>query len=134
MVAGGKRPAEISSNVRLIRDGYEALGRRDWDTLLAILSEDVVLETVAQGVYQGRAGIRAWLEDMDQAWTDWSVTVARMRPLGGRVIVDAVLTGRSTYNAAELSQRFWIVWTVRDGKAVHGVHFADEAQALAFDR
>jgi ketosteroid isomerase-like protein len=50
------------------------------------------------------------------------------------VLVDALLNGRSAYNGAELSQRFWIVWTVRDGKAVHGVHFADEAQALAFDR
>jgi ketosteroid isomerase-like protein len=118
----------------LIRRGYEALGQRDWESLIDILSEDVVLETIAQGVYQGRAGIRAWIDDMDQAWTDWSVTVAGVRALGERVIVDALLTGRSSLTSAELSQHFWIVWTIRDGKAVHGAHFADEAHALAFDR
>jgi ketosteroid isomerase-like protein len=118
----------------LIRRGYEALGERDMDALIATVSEDVVLETIAQGVYHGRAGIRAWIDDMDQAWKDWTVTVVGLRALGDRVIVDAVLTGRSTYKSAELSQRFWIVWTIRDGKAVHGAHFADEEHALAFDR
>jgi ketosteroid isomerase-like protein len=120
--------------VLLIRRGYEALGQRDWDALIAILSEDVVLETIAQGVYHGRAGIRAWIDDMDRAWTDWSVTVVGTRAQGDRVIVDALLTGRSSLTSAELSQHFWIVWSIRDGKAVHGAHFSNEAQALAFDR
>jgi ketosteroid isomerase-like protein len=120
--------------VDLIRRGYDALLRRDDAKLMAVFTEDVELETLVQGSYRGQAGIGAWIEDMDRAWNDWTVVIEGMREYGDRVVVDALLTGRSAYNDADLSQRFWIVWTLRNGKAARGLHFADEDQAVAFAR
>jgi ketosteroid isomerase-like protein len=134
MVAGREHLAPTSTGVEVITRGYDALARHDEGALMEVLSDDVVLETAAQGVYHGPAGIRAWIADMDDAWSSWSVSIEELHDDGDHVIVDALLSGRSAYNDAELTQRFWVVWTIRDGKAVRGVHFAEKEQALAFTR
>lgn len=132
MVAAGQQPASTSTPASLMRRGYEALARRDLDAVMEVLSNQVVLETVLQGQFHGHAGIRAWIAEMDDAWLDWSVSVVDVRDRGELAIVEALLQGRSAHDDAALSQRFWIVWMVRDGKALRGVHFADEQRALAF--
>jgi ketosteroid isomerase-like protein len=119
-----------SDDLDLLRRGYEALARRDVEALLDCLHDDVELHTVSDGAFRGHAGVLAWVDTMDRAWKPWLAEVEGVEDLGSRGLVTAMLSGRSQVHGLETSQRFWIVWEVRDGKAFRGRHFADRRSAV----
>ncbi|GAC1434272.1 MAG: nuclear transport factor 2 family protein [Solirubrobacteraceae bacterium] len=114
----------------VIRAGYAALNRRDVDTLLACLAEDIELHTAASGVFRGHAGILEWIGLMDRAWDPWSVELADVSAVDEHLIVEATLAGVSTVKAIQAAQVFWIVWEMRDGKAACAFHLTDRASAM----
>jgi ketosteroid isomerase-like protein len=118
-----------SVGIETLTNGYEALAARDDERLMSCLAEDIELHTLT-GSYRGHDGIRRWLADMDEVWSRWGVAIHQLEEVGERVLIEATLSGHSSLNDITMSHRFWVVWEVRDGRAVSGVHCADRGQAL----
>jgi ketosteroid isomerase-like protein len=118
-----------SASIDTLTKGYAALAARDDQGLMACLAQDVELRTLT-GSYSGYDGVRQWIADMDEGWSSWQLTIGEIEEVGGRVLVEATLAGESSRIGISMSHRFWIVWEVRDGRAVRAIHCADREQAL----
>ena len=81
--------------------------------------------------YTGLDGLlvawRAWLE----RWVSLYSAIEEAIEDGERVIVVHTRRGRPAPGAPELTQRSATVWTVRDGRVVHGDFNVPREQALA---
>jgi ketosteroid isomerase-like protein len=118
-----------SVSIHTLTNGYTALAARDDERLMECLAEDVELRTFT-GSYLGHEGIRRWIADMDEGWSQWQVTIHELEEIGDRVLVEATLSGHSSVNDITMSERFWVVWEIRDGRAALGVHCADREEAV----
>ena len=106
----------------LARKAIDALNRRDLDALLALLSPDVVWETL-EGVagigelYRGRAGVREWTELMfENAEEGVHVEIEQMADLGDdRVFIAVAISARRRGSGVPFEYRTWqIVWFADD--------------------
>jgi len=122
-------------NVELVRAGFEAWQRtRQLDfELLSPGIEWVMHGTPAGDVtYRGRAGVRKWFAEQDQAWADqwWEVEEVR-ETADGRVL--ALLTAHAVgrESGIPVSLPLANIWTIEGGRATHFEMFLDQAEALA---
>jgi len=122
-------------NVELVRQAYEAFNRGDLEGMGAFIAPE--FEYVPTGEVPGASaaftGPDAWrefvawlLEEFDDARVD----AHELTDAGDRVLVRGSLRGRGKHSGLETSWDLWHVWTVRDGKAVHGQAFTIRAEAL----
>lgn len=112
-----------------VRSGYAALAARDDEGLIASLAHDVELQTLT-GCYRGHDGIRQWLAQMDEGWDPWELTIKELKEVGDRVLIELALIARSTLNGITMSETYWVVWELQDGRPALGTHYADHEQAL----
>ena len=91
------------------------------------------LRAVLDGsVYRGHEGLRRWLEDMSEDWSEFELTLESVRELRpGRVLVQATirLRGRSSGVAVD-SPAAWLC-DMRAAKVARIRFFADPEAALA---
>jgi ketosteroid isomerase-like protein len=113
------------SDLDILRAGYDAFVRREIELLLDCVHPELELHTYGEGTFRGHRGLLRWIATMDEGYEEWGVDVEEILDWGPRAIVVAVLHGRSRINKIENSQRFFIVWEVRDGKAAVGRHLID---------
>ena len=118
-----------SVGIETLTNGYAALAARDDPRLMACLAEDVELRTLT-GAYRGHDGIRRWIADMDDGWDPWELTIEQLEEVGDDVLVVATLAGRSSLNDLAMSRRFWVLWKLRDARAVLGIHCESREEAL----
>jgi ketosteroid isomerase-like protein len=107
--------------IDLVVAAAEAATRRDPDALVAVCASDIEFEPSMAGlevdVYRGHAGIRKWMDDLHAIWDDFSGVVDDFEEIGAdSVLVRLTVHGRARGSGVELEQRFWHLWTVRDGK------------------
>jgi ketosteroid isomerase-like protein len=122
-------PGQMSSVSRTVRDSYASLAVRDDEGMIAGLAEGVEMHTLT-GSFRGRDGVRQWLAQMDEGWDPWELRIEELTELGERVLIELTLVARSTLNGIAMSQRYWAVWELRDGRPAIGIHFGDRAQAV----
>ena len=122
-------------NVEIIRRAYEAYERGDLDAAVADFAPD--FEYVAAGMvpgrtgtYRGPEGYKNFIAWLDEEFSDSHAQLDALIDAGDRVVVGATLRGRGRRSGIPATFTFWQVWTVANGKAVHGQGFADEAEAL----
>jgi ketosteroid isomerase-like protein len=121
-------------NVERLRRAYEAFSRGDLDGSVTDAAPD--MEYVSSGipgvpkVSRGPEGYKeavSWLTD----WFDDSRLEAKeFLDAGDKVLGEFTLSGRGKQSGVETSVTLWQVWTLRDGKFVHGQGFASRAEAL----
>lgn len=108
--------------VRLV---YEAINRRDLDSLVAALDPAIELRMPkdpvrAHPVFRGHDGVRAFYEVLLGAFDAYRVEPHRVEDLGrGVVVVVGRLALRAPGEAAERAIRFSHFWEVRDGRVAH---------------
>jgi uncharacterized protein len=124
-----------AKDVQTIREGIAALNRGDVDGIAATLDPDVELvplRAVLDGsVYRGHDGMRRWLADMSEDWTEFELNLDEARELGsGRVLVQATMRLRGRSGVALDSPAAWVC-DMRDGRVSRIRFFADSAAALA---
>ena len=77
-----------ATDVETIRKGVAALNRGDVDGMAATLDPDVELvplRAVLDGsIYRGHEGLRRWLDDMSEDWTEFELTLEEVRELCAR--------------------------------------------------
>jgi ketosteroid isomerase-like protein len=123
-------------NVELVRRFVEATNRRDADAFIANVSPDVEWEdtlfwTQRARTYRGRAGVRAWLDEIQEPWESLHIEATEITDAGDdRLFVEFAMTARGKESGAETQFRFWSVIWVADGVVARRRSFHDRAEAL----
>jgi ketosteroid isomerase-like protein len=123
-------------NVELVRRFVDATNRRDADAFVANLSPDVEWEdtlfwTQRVRTYRGRAGVREWLDEIQEPRESLHLQAEEIIDAsGGRLFVEFTMTARGKESGAETEFRFWSVIWIVDGLVTRRQAFHDRAEAL----
>jgi ketosteroid isomerase-like protein len=106
-----------------IREGYAALNRGEEPSLELVDEsfEGVNLPEQALGMpaMTGRDGLLAWIRAIRDVWDGFQLVPERITWLkSDAVVVQVLLQGRGKASGVPVSQRFYNLWTVRNGRAV----------------
>ncbi len=121
--------------LEILREGFEALNRRDFDALVSRYAPDSVWDLNAWGVgtFEGRAAIRGFFEDWLGSYEDYRAETDEILDLGQGVFFVAYrerarLAGSQ---AAQLERRQAYVLLLRDGLVARMTMYADPHEARA---
>ena len=122
-------------NVEIVRRAYDAFSRGDLDAAVEDMAPDceyVATGTIPGlgGVYRGPEGFRRFLSWIFDEFDDARVEIDELIEAEDGVLASVTNRGRGKQSGAETSWHVWQLWTVRDGKVVHGQGFTSEAEAL----
>lgn len=125
-----------TKDVETIQKGVAALNRGDVEAVAATLATDVELvplRAVLDGsIYRGHEGLRRWLEDMSEDWSEFEVGLEEVRQLGpGRMLVQATMRLRGRSSGVALDAPAAWLCEMRAGRVCRIQFFADSEAALA---
>jgi ketosteroid isomerase-like protein len=125
-----------SENERLIREGYAAINRRDLDWMRAHAHPDFEFKSRFSGLsgrtYTGQRAFEQWLADIGETWESNEQFPERFVELDSeRTAVEIRFKGRGRGSGVEVDQRIGLIFTIRDGKAVHVEAYDSFEDALA---
>jgi ketosteroid isomerase-like protein len=125
------------ADVALVRASFEAFSARDIDAALATFAPDfelVALRSLLHGTggYQGHAGFRQFVSDIDEEWEIWRIELDDVRPTpGGQILVLGRIVARGRASGVALESHSAWICDVRDGLMTRTRAFSEPAQALA---
>jgi ketosteroid isomerase-like protein len=122
-------------NLDLIKNGIDALNRRDAPGILATLHPEVRLEplrAVHDGTfYIGHQGLEEWLDDMKEDWEHQRVELIAVKALpSGQALVEAVLHIRYRASGVEVAAPGAWLCDFRDGTISRIRFYRDSEAAL----
>lgn len=113
-----------------------AFNARDEAALCALLTEDAEIHplrsVVEAVVYHGHAGVRQWIDDLNEAWDELSIELEELelRPPGIQWVRGHIVgRGRESSVRTEATG-YWITW-IEGGRVRRMLTFTDEAAARA---
>jgi ketosteroid isomerase-like protein len=126
------------AHIDLIRRGFEAFNRGDWDAALEFVAEDVVWGAYLASMDGERAIFgheslrRAWQAQRDDlGGEDFRVEARDIRDLGaGSLLVKLRVTGRGTASGVPVHLEYVQLWTMRGDIVVRLDNYASEAEVL----
>jgi ketosteroid isomerase-like protein len=123
-----------AENVEIMRTAYEAIARRDRETLDAILRErlapDFEFEAALTGAtYRGLDGFWELLDDIEDT-VGYRPEVEEAVDLGDHVLVVLRMSGRGSRSGVSVAQQGAVLVTFDGGTLVSGKSFASKAEAL----
>jgi ketosteroid isomerase-like protein len=120
---------------QLIRQGYEAWNRDDWESMEQLLAPDFEVDATDRVLnpdrYEGIDGFRRLAGEMAEVWDTWEIEPLELVERGEMVFVAHRVRARGKGSGVEVNQTYWSVWTLRDGKGVKLSLFVDRDRALA---
>jgi ketosteroid isomerase-like protein len=121
-------------NLEIVRRMY-AEARERPEALYEFLADDVHWDSTGTGQLEmstihGRDGVMQFFRSWIAPFEEWSYEAEELLDAGDCVIAHVHQWGRGKASGIEVEQRFWQVWTLRDGKAVRTTHHREKAQAL----
>jgi uncharacterized protein len=129
--------AMSEENVEIMRWGYEAWNRRDFDQILELADPEIEW-TFAEGfmplpgadaVYHGHEGVRRFWETFIDPWEQIAIEVEELRDSGDRVV--AFIRFRAVArDGLTVDAPFAHVITFRESRVIRFEAFDDRAQAL----
>ena len=119
-------------NVEIVRRAvaYELYGVGDRAEAEAIFDPDVVINPSEEGPSHGLDAIRDNIEHWKDAWQELEVTTEEFIDAGDRVLVMVHHRGRGRGSGIEVDTRFYLVYSLRNGKVVRSDEYVDRADAL----
>jgi ketosteroid isomerase-like protein len=122
-----------TSNVDVVRRGYDAMQRRDLDELLGYCDPEVTFVSlvgqVEGTVYQGREGILRFFSDLLEVWEVWIPQPQSYEEAGDAVLVTGTSFVRGTGSGLEMTVEWGQVFRLRDGKVLWSRIYLDPAEA-----
>jgi ketosteroid isomerase-like protein len=122
-------------NVEVVRHAYEAYNRGDLQGMVADFAP--TFEYVSTGavpgrrdVYRGPEGYQEFVRWLSDEFDDARVEVHELLETGEQVLAPVTLRGRGKQSHVETSWDTWHLWTMHDGKVVHGQAFRSRTDAL----
>ena len=119
----------------LLRDAYDALGRRDFEVLSGLADPgfemDLTDRVLNPATYRGAEGLARFLQEVDELWASMDLTVEQVleRDDEALAVLRVKLQGRGS--GVQLNDRIAQWWTLRDGKLVGMRLYQDADAALA---
>ena len=112
----------MASRVELLRQVYDALGRRDFDALAALADPDFEMDLTDRvlnpATYRGADGLARFLAEVDELWASMELELDRVTERGDQVLAVLRVTLRGRGSGVELKDHIAQLWTVRDEKVV----------------
>lgn len=122
---------------RVLRSGWAAAPRRDWELMFVRYSPAVVWELPAEfqtlGLaprYHGHEGLIEGLEQFSEAFESWEIRPDRALDLGDRVLALGRFRGRARTSGVEWEQQFSQLVMLDRGLVVHDRFFYSWEQGL----
>ena len=124
--------------VEIVRDIYEAVARRDTETVLGLYDPDVEWDfsrssyknVTGRDRYQGHEGLREWWQDWGEMWAAYEDRLTDLIEAGDHVISVVQSRGRGRASGAQVELEQYGVWTLRRGKVTRVAWFTSRDEAL----
>jgi ketosteroid isomerase-like protein len=116
-----------------VRRGIDAYNHRDIEGIVAVTAEDAVLVPMRSllegGEYRGHDGVRRFMADIDEDWSERHIEVEEIRELEDAVLV---LGSFRAVGRSGTEVRFPVAWhsQIRDGKLTRLTAYSDTDAAL----
>ena len=113
-----------SPNVALVRAGYEAFNRRDYDAVLSLLDAHIEYRPPmdplgVRPVFHGRDEVRQFHEMLAAAFEEYRADVRALTDGGEVVTATGRIVARTRANPDHVAEYgFSHFWRIRDGRAV----------------
>src|SRR5450755_852123 len=105
-------------NVEIVRRGFDAYNRRDYDAMMSDYAENVVYDTSHRGlgVFEGRAMVRKIAEAWVRTFDEFEMDLREISDLGGGVVLTVQFTrGRPSGTTAFIEDWEAYVIVLEDG-------------------
>jgi uncharacterized protein len=116
-------------NVGVVQRLFSALEADDFAAALELFDAEVEWSPM-EGSYRGVEGVGASFIEWLEPWDEHRIEAEEFVEGDDRVFVTVHLTARGQGSGLEVDQRFFQVYTVRDGKIRRMVEYVDRARAL----
>ena len=123
-------------NVKIVREQFEGVNRRDWAAVMAAYDEEVVLVAHGgvgpdAGVFNGRDAVGRWFGDWFRAFgKDYHFAIEETRNVGDRVLAVARHHGSGRASGAKVEQITANLYTVRAARIVRVELYVSLKEAL----
>jgi hypothetical protein len=122
---------------RVLRSGWAAAPRKDWELMVARYSPEVLWEIPEEfqtlgfaESYRGHEGLIQGLEQFSEAFESWEIRPARALDLGDRVLALGSFSGKARASGVEWQQEFSQLVTLWRGVVVRDRFFYSWEQGL----
>jgi uncharacterized protein len=122
-------------NVEIVRRGYRAWNRRDFDPILELVDPEIEWTFVdvrppgVDAVYRGQEGVRRFWETFTEPWQQITIEVEELRDSGDFVVgfIRFRAVGR---DGLKVDAPFVHVFTFRGSRVIRFEGFVDRKEAL----
>jgi ketosteroid isomerase-like protein len=124
-----------AEDVETITRGIEAYNAGDVDGMIEMCDPEIRLVPIRKllegGEYIGHQGLRRFVADMDEDWSERGIDIAEVREAGDRLLVLGDFYGTGRASATEV--RYPVAWLceMREGKLTRLRAYTDQGAALA---
>jgi ketosteroid isomerase-like protein len=117
-------------NVEVVRRLFSALEENQFEELLGLFDPEVEW-AATEGSFHGIDGVvRSFIEWMEP-WDEHNIDPEEFLESGDRRVLATIhLSGRGERSGMEIDQRFFHLYTVREGKITSMVEYVDRDKAL----
>jgi ketosteroid isomerase-like protein len=123
-----------SADIEMLRRGYEAFTRGDWETAFRAADPDIEVKTAdrvtSPGTYRGIEEARRFFEDLLEPFEDVQAEPQRFFEQDDQIAVLVRMRFRPTGSSAVVENRVGHLWTVRGGKVLRLEVFPEREKAL----
>jgi ketosteroid isomerase-like protein len=123
--------SQAADAVALVRRYSDAVARRDFDDVEDCFAPNARCVTAASGTLEGRAAVRAMIEEIVGSYETWEIDEGEeVRSVGNGVVL-AIFTikGRWVGGVGELRSPFASVSVIADGLIAWHAHYTDAEEA-----
>ncbi len=122
------------ADIEMLRAGYEAFSRGEWDSVFREAHPDIELITTDRvtnpGTYRGVDDIRRFFEDLFEPFEEVVAEPEEFLERGDQIVVLVVVRSRPRGSSAFIENRIGHLWTMRDGQVVRFQIFPEREKAL----
>ena len=120
-------------NVDIVRANLDAVNRGDWESLVKDAAPDFEYDLSRavgpwRGVY-GRDGALSMIREVVESWEWVRVEPHELIEVGEHVVVPLTMQGVGR-DGIEVSSRFTLLWSIRDGAVVRITLYQEREEAL----
>ena len=122
-------------NVDVLRRGYEAFNRGDFDGMVADFAPEFEFVPTgalpdAEDIYRGPEGWKRFTRWLSDNFDEPRVETREVIGKDDMVVASVTLSGRGKESGVDVRWDLWHVWTLRGGKIVRGRAVRTRAEAL----
>ena len=122
-------------NVEIVRNGFEAWDRHDYEAAASHFSPDVEIDVTDRvlnpAIYRGLDGAMRFRDEIAETWDEFHVEIEDVVPAGDEVVVLVRSSGLGRASGAQVDSRAAWVAAVREQRITRLRLYRDRSRALA---